>query len=92
MVARKRGRDEMEAEEPVEEPSMLHKLRNMWQFANLAQYLHLFIGALKIDHDFDIEVRIPRKRPSGPAQTAFDGARADIWPGFGDRVPQAPAV
>ncbi|KAF2255696.1 hypothetical protein BU26DRAFT_498484 [Trematosphaeria pertusa] len=55
MVARKRGRDEMEAEEPVEEPSMLHKLRNMWQFANLAQYLHLFIGALKIDHDFDIE-------------------------------------
>ncbi|KAF2276258.1 uncharacterized protein EI97DRAFT_494312 [Westerdykella ornata] len=55
MVSRKRDRDEMEAEGPVEEPSMLQKLRNMWQFANLAQYLNLFIEALRIDSDFDIE-------------------------------------
>ena len=59
MVARKRGRDEMEAEErQVEEPSMLQRLRNMWQFANLAQYLFFFKGALRIDSDFGIEVCI----------------------------------
>jgi len=57
MVARKRGRDEME-EEQAEEPSMLQKLRSMWQFANLAQYIFFFKGALKIDDDFGIEVRI----------------------------------
>jgi hypothetical protein len=57
MVSRKRARDEMEADEPAQEPSTLHKLRNMWQFANLAQYLHLFLDALKFDKDFDIEVR-----------------------------------
>ncbi|KAF2691189.1 hypothetical protein K458DRAFT_426547 [Lentithecium fluviatile CBS 122367] len=55
MVARKRGRDEMEAEEPSQEPSMLQRLRNMWQFANLAQYLSFFKGALRIDEDFSIE-------------------------------------
>ncbi|KAJ4353383.1 uncharacterized protein N0V89_005112 [Didymosphaeria variabile] len=55
MVARKRGRDEMETEAPIEEPTTLQKLRNMWQFANLAQYIFLFKGALKIDEDFGIE-------------------------------------
>jgi hypothetical protein len=57
MVARKRAREEMETEPAQEEPSTLHKLRNMWQFANLAQYLALFIEALRVDKDFDIEVR-----------------------------------
>lgn len=63
MVSRKRAREEMEVETGPEEPTMLHKLRNMWQFANLAQYLALFIDALKLDKDFDIEVR-PLLRPS----------------------------
>lgn len=58
MVARKRGREEMETEAPVEEPTTLQRLRNMWQFANLAQYICLFKGALKIDEDFGIEVRV----------------------------------
>jgi hypothetical protein len=57
MPARKRARDEMEAEEPVEAPSTLQRLRNMWQFASLAQYISLFGDAVKIDRDFDIEVR-----------------------------------
>jgi hypothetical protein len=56
MVPRKRGHAEMEAEAPPQEPTMLQKLRNMWQFANIAQYLNLFIDALRIDSDFDIEV------------------------------------
>ncbi|CAI6245617.1 unnamed protein product [Periconia digitata] len=55
MSTRKRARAEMEAETPVEEPSTLQKLRNMWQFANLAQYLHLFRGPLKLTGDFTIE-------------------------------------
>ncbi|KAF2002858.1 hypothetical protein P154DRAFT_392315, partial [Amniculicola lignicola CBS 123094] len=57
MGPRKRARDEMEAEQqPVhEEPGMLHTLRNMWQFANLAQYLALFADVLKVDRDLDIE-------------------------------------
>ncbi|KAI4945925.1 hypothetical protein J4E91_007366 [Alternaria rosae] len=55
MPSRKRAADEMEAEAPVEEPSTLQKLRNMWQFANLAQYISLFGDAVKIDRDFDIE-------------------------------------
>lgn len=62
MPARKRARDEMEAEEPVEAPSTLQTLRNMWQFANLAQYISLFGDAVKIDKDFDIEV-CPGLRP-----------------------------
>ena len=56
MPSRKRARDEMEAEEPVEEPTTLHKLRNMWQFANLMQYISMFGDAIKFDSDFDIEV------------------------------------
>ena len=56
-MVRKRSRDEMETKEPIQESSTLHRLRNTWQFANLAQYLHMFIDALKFDKDFDIEVR-----------------------------------
>lgn len=56
MVSRKRAREEDEPAAVSEEPSTLHRLRNMWQFANLAQYLVLFIDALRMDKDFDIEV------------------------------------
>ena len=57
MPARKRGASEMDMDEPVQESSTLQKLRNMWQFANLAQYINIFGDAVKIDKDFDIEVR-----------------------------------
>lgn len=56
MPSRKRAADEMDVEPPTTEPSTLQKLRNMWQFANLAQYISLFGDAVKIDRDFDIEV------------------------------------
>jgi hypothetical protein len=56
MPSRKRAADEMAPEENVEGASTLQKLRNMWQFANLAQYISLFGDAVKIDKDFDIEV------------------------------------
>jgi hypothetical protein len=50
----KRTREDMDVEEAVE--STLTRLRSMWQFANLSQYLSLFGDAIKIDKDFDIEV------------------------------------
>ncbi|KAK3299096.1 uncharacterized protein B0H64DRAFT_90984 [Chaetomium fimeti] len=37
------------------QPSMLHRIRNMWQFANLFQFILLFGQALKLDDNLDIE-------------------------------------
>jgi len=42
---------------PPKEPGRLERLRNMWQFANLAQWIFLFGKVVKIDEDLDIEVR-----------------------------------
>ena len=61
MPSRKRGRAEMESSEPVQLPqdeTMLTKLRNMWEFSNLMQYIFIFGRAVKIDGDFDIEVHL----------------------------------
>ncbi|CAF9910533.1 MAG: hypothetical protein HETSPECPRED_010091 [Heterodermia speciosa] len=59
MPARKRGRAEMESSaEPAQSPqddNMLVRLRNMWEFSNLMQYIFIFGKAVKIDEDFDIE-------------------------------------
>ncbi|KAK4944186.1 hypothetical protein LTR10_016299 [Elasticomyces elasticus] len=57
-MPRKRTRDEMEASEPEEktsEPGLLKRIRNMWEFASVMQYIFLFGKAVKIDEDFDIE-------------------------------------
>lgn len=56
MVSRKRAREEMESSEPPKEPSLIDRLRNMWEFANVMQYIFTFGKAVKIDEDFDIEV------------------------------------
>lgn len=58
MVSRKRGRAEMESPEP-RDMSLLDRLRNMWQFSNLMQYIFIFGKAVKIDEDFTIEVKLP---------------------------------
>ena len=90
MPARKRAASEMEVEEHVETPSTLQKLRNMWQFANLTQYISLFGDAVKIDKDFDIEVCLLRARRSrGCAERDFDGTRTDRDAGAGVRVLEA---
>ena len=57
MVSRKRGRAEMESSEPAPKSSLLSRLRNTWEFANLMQYIFIFGRAVKIDEEFDIEVR-----------------------------------
>jgi hypothetical protein len=58
-TARKRSSQELNldnAQGPAE-PSVLHRIRNMWQFANLFQFILLFGQALKLDDNLDIEVR-----------------------------------
>ncbi|KAL9069459.1 MAG: hypothetical protein Q9161_005510 [Pseudevernia consocians] len=55
MGSRKRNRDEMEFSEPAPESSMLNKLRNTWELANLMQYIYIFGKAVKIDEDLTIE-------------------------------------
>lgn len=42
---------------PEESRETLTALRNMWEFASLMQYIFLFGHVVKIDEDFDIEVR-----------------------------------
>ncbi|KAK2073635.1 hypothetical protein P8C59_007904 [Phyllachora maydis] len=58
-AARKRTLQQVDAETSGmverEPPSMLQRIRNMWQFANLFQFVMLFGKALKIDDDFDID-------------------------------------
>ncbi|KAL3427804.1 PHD-finger domain-containing protein [Phlyctema vagabunda] len=54
--SRKRGRQEMEAVEPPSaEPSLVDRIRDMWEFSNLAQYIFTFGSAVKIDENLDIE-------------------------------------
>jgi hypothetical protein len=57
MVSRKRGREEMEDEAGAsqEEFSTLQKIRNMWEFASLMQYIFFFGKAVKIE---EIEVEV----------------------------------
>jgi hypothetical protein len=58
MAPRKRGRDEMESSEPPKEMSVLEKVRNMWEFACVMQFIFTFGKVVKIDDDFDIEVLV----------------------------------
>lgn len=61
MVSRKRTHSEVDAapeQQRSEEPGLLHRLRNCWEFANLMQYISMFGKIMKIDEDFGIEVCI----------------------------------
>ncbi|KAJ4421699.1 hypothetical protein N0V85_000084 [Neurospora sp. IMI 360204] len=57
-TSRKRALQEADTSnnaQPPKEPSVLHRIRNMWQFANLFQFVLLFGKALKLDDSLDIE-------------------------------------
>lgn len=60
----KRSAEEAQLDVPTkqemdpETAETLKELRNMWEFASLMQYIFLFGNAVKIDEDFDIEVRV----------------------------------
>ncbi|KAI9710919.1 MAG: hypothetical protein M1820_002354 [Bogoriella megaspora] len=59
MPARKRTAQEMESgsgrqpSPPVSDE--LRRLRNMWQFASLVQYIYMFGKAVKVDDDLDVD-------------------------------------
>lgn len=53
----KKEEEKEEGKEGKEEPGLLHRLRNCWEFANLMQYISMFGKVMKIDEDFGIEVR-----------------------------------
>ncbi len=36
---------------------MLQSIRSMWEFASVMQYIYIFGKVIKIDEEFDIEVR-----------------------------------
>ena len=46
----------MEASERPKDSALLERLRNMWEFSSLMQYIFIFGKVVKIDEDFDIEV------------------------------------
>lgn len=52
----------MEASEPPAAPTesipLITKIRNMWEFASVMQFIHVFGKAVRIDDDFDIQVCI----------------------------------
>ena len=58
----KRTADEAQLDLPItpqvapEDVETLQKLRNMWEFASLMQYIFLFGHIAKVDDDLDIEV------------------------------------
>lgn len=56
MPARKRARAEMEEPSPAASSSHLDLLRNMWQFANLVQFLSFFGEAIGANVNLSIEV------------------------------------
>lgn len=63
MAPRKRAPDEMESSgmeprEPTKEMGLLDRIRNMWEFACIMQYIFIFGKVVKIDEDFGIEVLI----------------------------------
>lgn len=57
MSTRKRSLEEVEASPIGEEEALLHRIRNMWQFANLCQWIYIFGKAVKIPDEIDVEVR-----------------------------------
>jgi len=61
----------MESSEPPKESSVLDKVRNMWEFACVMQFIFTFGKVVKIDDDFDIEVLAPTSTLS-PTDIGFE--------------------
>lgn len=71
MVTRKRTRAQAEeasispsaapdhAPPPTEEQGLLSRIRNMWEFAALVQYIYSFGRYMKISDEYDIDVCFP---------------------------------
>ncbi|RKF58951.1 putative phd finger domain protein [Erysiphe neolycopersici] len=55
MVSRKRGLQEFESSEFPSETEKLRQIRNMWEFANLTQWISMFGRAVKLSDELDTE-------------------------------------
>ncbi|GKU02254.1 hypothetical protein FLAG1_04461 [Fusarium langsethiae] len=55
MPSRKRPLAALDGDDGENEPSLQHRIRNMWQFANLCQWIYIFGKAAKIDEAIDVE-------------------------------------
>lgn len=75
MGSRKRNRSDAVAatEQQPEEPGLLQRIRNCWQFASLMQYIAMFGKVMKIDEDFEVEV-CPLAARHGCMEVAHYGA------------------
>lgn len=47
-------------------PTLLSRIRNMWEFANLCQWIYIFGKAVQIDESIDIEVMAPQMSSCQP--------------------------
>lgn len=56
MPSRKRSIEAVDGDAEAAGPQLLHRIRNMWQFANLCQWIYMFGKVAKIDESIDIEV------------------------------------
>ncbi|KAL2756142.1 hypothetical protein ACRALDRAFT_2027747 [Sodiomyces alcalophilus JCM 7366] len=70
-TSRKRTRQEASATPPAEQPdadsSLRQRIRNMWQFANLGQWIYLFGKVVKIDDRLDTdELETECLKPNSP--------------------------
>ncbi|KAL1954358.1 hypothetical protein VTO42DRAFT_1385 [Malbranchea cinnamomea] len=76
MVSRKRTRAESEeiplAEPPQHQNGLLHQLRNMWEFANLMQYIYTFGKVVKISEDIEIDDLETECLKPGPSEVLLD--------------------
>lgn len=59
MPSRKRSFEAVDGDSEDAAPQLLHRIRNMWQFANLCQWIYIFGKVAKIDESIDIEARAP---------------------------------
>ncbi|KAM5370652.1 hypothetical protein ACJZ2D_008366 [Fusarium nematophilum] len=55
MTSRKRSLQAVDGDDDATDPSLLQRIRNMWQFANLSQWIYIFGKAAKIPESIDIE-------------------------------------
>ncbi|KAH8735374.1 hypothetical protein BGZ61DRAFT_526472 [Ilyonectria robusta] len=67
MSSRKRSLQAVDGDSGDSEPSLLHRIRNMWQFANLCQWIYTFGKAAKIPDSIDIEeIEVECLKPISP--------------------------
>lgn len=86
MPTRKRSFQAFEGDSSDADASLLHRIRNMWHFANLCQWIYIFGKAAKIPDSIDVEVS---SLPDAPLTTQPSLANVSIlFSGDRDGMPQ----